>query len=1078
MAGKSAAIAKISPPRLHGTVARQRLFGRLDEGLDHGAVWISGPPGAGKTSLATSYLEQRGRRAFWYQVDQGDADPSTFFYFLGLAAPSRKPALPLLQPEYLADLDGFAIRFFRSFFERLPEGSVWVLDNVHELPAESPLHGVIAHALDQLPTGIGAILVSRTAPSAELARSHAGGFLSVVEWPDLKLALDETALICQGRSVTDAALIHSLHRHSDGWAAGLMLMLERTRRGSFTAPDIEGESQEAVFDYFAGQVFRSASPRDRQLLLAGAFAPRLTPEILVALTDEPDAEKLLENLYRRHLFTDRRRVPQSRSSGQAAAPHRSIYQFHALFRGFLLREASRAFSAEEIRERLDRTAELLEGDGLVDEAVHLYAEAGRWESLGALLLREAPSLLRQGRWKTLVEWAGLLPDDVLEAHPWLRFWTGKALIPIDQAAARRHLERVWERFEAENHATGQLAAICGIVWTHYFEAFATESMDRWIVPLEKLLATTVDFESPSLELAAYSAFQLVTMFVQPSHPKLHASALRVLDLLDSDVDETERVSAAAFLVLYFDLIARFDLGARVIERVDRLTRTAEPSPVSMVSWLTNRGYHFYITVRYEEAMESLDRAVALAQANGLPQGEIAAHVFRAFAAAVEGETATALQAVQAQERLLRPTWRVSLAQHHLSWALLEQLRRQYGSAAEHTRLHLAAARTTAAPFFLIVWGSCGAGALAQAGCHDEALALIEEVRATREGTCYTCYDGLLLLDESHVHHLRGEEALADLRLKEALVWARTHNIPYFFRWLIHGLPALLARAVRRGIEADYARSLVLSWGIDPPDQGMEEWPWLLRISTLGDFRVFVHGEPLRFGRKAPARLLQLLKALVAMGSMDVDIRRLAAGVWPDAQGDAALAMFTNALHRLRKLLGDDRLLQMNDGKLSLDRSRCWIDTLAMESAGREAIAGDAASDRLAVGRLLSLYRGQFLPQDIDAPWAAATRERLRSLFERRVMQLGEALEARGEADAAADLYRRAIELETLTETFYRSLMRCLASVGAHAEAIQVYRRCRDMLSIVLGLQPSAPTRALYESIRNAADGLAADRRLS
>jgi DNA-binding SARP family transcriptional activator len=96
------------------------------------------------------------------------------------------------------------------------------------------------------------------------------------------------------------------------------------------------------------------------------------------------------------------------------------------------------------------------------------------------------------------------------------------------------------------------------------------------------------------------------------------------------------------------------------------------------------------------------------------------------------------------------------------------------------------------------------------------------------------------------------------------------------------------------------------------------------------------------------------------------------------------------------------------------------------------------------------------------------------VFERRVSQLGEALEKHGNVGAAADLYRRAIEIETLTESFYRGLMRCLAVSGAQAEAVQVYRRCRDMLSIVLGLQPSAPTKALFESIRRDADGPAGD----
>ena len=65
---------------------------------------------------------------------------------------------------------------------------------------------------------------------------------------------------------------------------------------------------------------------------------------------------------------------------------------------------------------------------------------------------------------------------------------------------------------------------------------------------------------------------------------------------------------------------------------------------------------------------------------------------------------------------------------------------------------------------------------------------------------------------------------------------------------------------------------------------------------------------------------------------------------------------------------------------------------------------------------------------------------------------------------AIDVYRRGLESDNLAESFYRGVMRALAATGDKAEALNAFRRCRELLSIVLGVKPSAETERLYREI--------------
>jgi DNA-binding SARP family transcriptional activator len=63
------------------------------------------------------------------------------------------------------------------------------------------------------------------------------------------------------------------------------------------------------------------------------------------------------------------------------------------------------------------------------------------------------------------------------------------------------------------------------------------------------------------------------------------------------------------------------------------------------------------------------------------------------------------------------------------------------------------------------------------------------------------------------------------------------------------------------------------------------------------------------------------------------------------------------------------------------------------------------------------------------------------------------------------VYERGLELDNLSEELYRRLMLTYRSLGQSAGALEVYRRCRHLLSVVLGVKPSAETEAIYRSLQ-------------
>src|SRR5262249_25811843 len=155
--------------------------------------------------------------------------------------PAPCKELPLLAPEYLVDLPGFARRFLRDAFLLLPDETLLVFDNYHEIAADSFLHYAFAEALNEIPASSNLIVISRALAPAAFAPFIVNGHIVNVGWNDLRLTIEETSEIAGSRGVRDRSSVNALHEKSGGWMAGIVLMAEGEAIATGPSWAIEGK---------------------------------------------------------------------------------------------------------------------------------------------------------------------------------------------------------------------------------------------------------------------------------------------------------------------------------------------------------------------------------------------------------------------------------------------------------------------------------------------------------------------------------------------------------------------------------------------------------------------------------------------------------------------------------------------------------------------------------------------------------------------------------------------------------------------------------------------------------------------
>lgn len=982
---------KISAPRLPaGIVQRERLFLHLDESSQKPVVWISGPGGSGKTMLVASYLASRNLPAIWYQVDQGDADPATFFYYMGLAcrdvARPDQESLPLLTPEYLGGIKTFARRYFEQLFARLPAPYAIVLDNYQDISPSSPFHELMLEGISVIPDGITVIALSRNESPPVFTAQDAAERFAYLGWSELRFSFDEAKQFAVGQTETalgTEALTH-LYTKTDGWIAGLLLILESLKGSYLDHQLLEQLPLDKVFGYFADKIFEGSDPDLQGFLMKTALAPSITVHMAEQLTGMGSSEQILAKLCRNRFFTAK------------LSPAEPVYQYHPLFREFLLARAEKTLPVLELRGVRRRAASLLKGAGRTEDAAGLLLEAADWDGITELVLDSAPELASEGRSETVLTWLQSIPAEIVETVPGLLYWKGVCLLLHSPPESRSCFRKAFDLYSRENDSVGIYLSWSGGAEVSLYDGEFTP-LDQWLSLLEGMRLNDAAFPSRQLEEhVAMSIFNAMA-FRQPHHRDIAKWRERAFPLVRGCSDINARLQSAVHLVVHDLWNGNFARASFLLQQTLGMAGSRSVSPMTEITIMNAQVLHCFFTGEWASGVALAYDALRMGDETGVHVWDSQVLGMGVACAICRGDSATADGLLKGMESRLE--WsgkRMDIGQYHGLRGWQDSLRNDFPAAAPHMELALESFHGIGFRAAEAVMLNAMVENLRFMGHAEQAGAYLSLAYDIANGMGSAFLEFHCLLNSVQLALDACDELQADIRLRKAMALGSAGGYVTGWFWRPASLVRLCARALENDIEVDYVRGLIRKWSLVPetPPLHIDAWPWPWKILTFGTFQLIRDNEPVVIAGRAK-KPLELLKALIAFGGKNVPQERLTDALWPDADGDLAQRSFDTTLHRLRKLLGNDKVLLLQAGRLAINPRYCWVDTWAFERVCVEIEDALNAQGPQAQGKLVpyfekgvSLYKGSFLPEDIDHAWTISMREQMRSRFDHLLARAG------------------------------------------------------------------------------------------
>lgn len=1058
MKGQAAFITKILVPRRRrDAVRRGRLLDVLQEDSEAQLTVLRAPAGFGKTTLLVDLAHEAPRGICWVSLDEWDRDTATFLQYLrlsvlrrfGQAGAKGVPALSSREPRAL--LGELATQIAGH------DEDTWIfLDDFHSLQGSNQVLGLVDYFAQRLPFNSRLFLASRTQPALpSLPRLRLEGRATDLGPAQLAFTAAEIKQYYRSARRQDIGdhQVERILKSTQGWPAGVAL---------FTDPGTVGEGRHEtsvpLSDYLAAEIFDRLGQKLRQFLLWTSVFDTLDASGCDAILHEKGSGQLLETL-------EKQNVPMMQVQGAAAE-----YRVHPLFRDFL--RSKLRLETPELYRRLNQEAGGWQANrGRTSEAIWHFAQAEDWDQVATLILEEAPTAYKVGRWHTVVSWLEVMPPDELRRRQQLSLWKARILVRLGQTdgALRVVSEALGGHRESDSLTDAEFETIRGMALRVKGDvAWALSSCQRAVD-----LATKANAPIDVLAEARKQLGQV--LFIKGSFSEAAHEFRSVLDIYEQrgDIEETAFVncclgSALASLGNLAESAAHLEQSRQQWRKVGN---------VKELSWaLNNLAMVYYLMGQVGLARELFLDALTKARASGHQRVEAYALISLADIDRQSGDLRKAIERYEEALTLAADLGEMTLSTYGLTG--LAHTYRQLGGigrAEVLARQALASAQERESDYEQGLAQIALGRLWRQQGNLDNAISAFSAAVTLfdRANAKMELAESLFYLADSGLP-MRHSRSLVRVTLERLAAVAAELGHDYFLVEATRETPAVAEYGASRNIGGGVYRELLRKsfpqesevGGQAGEDRGAGHGLPVVEATALGDLEVRMDGRrilDLEWESEKSKELFLLL--LTEERSLRRD--EIVVALWPEAGGSRANSLFHSTLYRVRRALYPECIVESGGAYALNPLASFRYDAREFERLSKKArgMKEDDPGHVDALRTAADLYRGPFAPH-LESQWADTHRLRLEERFLELAAKLTDRLFRQGDYAEAAQTCQRLLEYDPYNEAAYYKLMKAYAASGDDEAALRAYKRYREVLEIDLGEKPGQAIVQLYSEIRD------------
>ena len=1100
-------ILKITPPRLPKILYRSRLIKSLDNNKDKRLIFILGQAAQGKSTLAASYFSTSNIPSAWLNLDKDDSDPVNLFYSivhaLGhvlkdidfsslLSYPSVSMGPRLEIPLYR--------EWANAIFEHISSPIQIVLDGLDRLLPDAPSFQLLQLLLENAPQHIHLTMLSREEPPFEIEGLKVKQEACVLTNDDLAFTQNEIkAFFLKLRGISFASSqLKRVHKFTEGWVGGLILLSETLDRlpedlqGQYLLEGIPERFKGTVFRYFGEEILSSQPGPIQDFLIKSSIFDIVEPGFIKDFLGMEDTGTILYEHARKNLF-----VQSSYDEKKGW-----VFRYHQLFRDFLQAKFRSEIGQEERASLFLKAGSIHEQRGELEESVRYYLKAREYEKAANIIERIGMELVQMGRTAVLAQWLQILPEGLVQENPWLLFYLSMTRRYTATDKNIGSLELALTHFEKQENVRGCILSLAFLIEAAMIKGRDTIPLAYLLNKAEKLLKTL----GPDIYVQEKAILLIQVGFgfiLRGGNPRKGLWACENAYLISKDLGIFYlQINALIHMVIAHSFLGEFSLADNACEKLDKiLTKRSTPElrSVQLVHYC-----HLCIwRGAFEKAEETIREAKKEIEEYGLAYLYPVTLVYElALRMCIEDHKA----GVMVGSRLLEPTTALDnlflqgvvklllgilcyrVQKFEKAKELIEDAVRILSSHEARSYLHLNAAKVCMAYI---------AYHLQTVESHEKELAEALKNFSDTENFLFLADANfamaLLKWKESDINetirHLETGFQIAKEKkfdffiilskkdLIKICVLAIELQVKEAMGHASHLLYTRLASEAGPELEKLFHNSNIK---IPKKARGIlmtihrSKLP-RLRIETLGGFEIFRGDTPMDENEWKRSQPKELLKSILSRGGKKIPKDLLMEDLWPEGEKEATERKFKVTLHRLRKSLEPDMdkdfkssYIHLKDNLIFLDDKLCDFDVDSFSSIIKEGESKEKEKDLKAAISLYTKaadkYKGDFLSEDLYAPWADIKREELKRTYINLLLKLAQLHEELGALKKGIFFYKKAIHTDSVLEIAYQRLMTLYSRQGKQNEALKVYEKCKKALMDEIDTEPDQVTTALYNKI--------------